>query len=78
MKFLKTFWKYWKAFGHKVGAVQSFIVYFLLYYLLISIPGLIYRIFQDPLNVKPNKNQKSNFSAWQGKKESLEEARMQF
>ncbi len=77
MKFIKIFWKHWRAFGKKLGTIQTYILYGLFYILFISIPCIISRFFFDPLGLK-EVSKKSNFGAWQGKKETLSDARMQF
>jgi hypothetical protein len=78
MKLLKLFWKYWRAFGKKLGTIQAYIIYGLFYLIFMSIPGIISRLFFDPLHIKAAPEQKSNFQTWTGKKETLSDARMPF
>ena len=78
MNLLRIIWTYWRAFGKKFGAVQAYIIYSIFYAIFMSIPGIISQLFFDPLGIKQKSGQQSNFQQWQGKKETLSDARMQF
>ncbi len=45
MKLLKNIYKYWLLFSHYLGLVQSFLILFLFYYLVITPVGFLRRIF---------------------------------
>jgi hypothetical protein len=78
MRLLSEIWKKWRTIGKKIASFQSQILFGILYLSLMSIVGMISRLFFDLLHIKLTHDQQSNFSSWQFKKETLEESRMQF
>lgn len=63
--------------GKKVGTFQSQVIFSIFYIVVMSIFGIAYRLFFDPLEIR-KKIKGSNFKAWPHRKVNLESARMQY
>lgn len=75
MTTLRTAWAGWKRFAHKVGVVQTIVLVWLFYWLIVPVFSLIR--FGNPLRLRPNRPG----SFWISRKpraHSLEEVRRQF
>jgi hypothetical protein len=42
--FLKSLWNGWKAFAHKLGVVQTFIMMTVFYFLVLGVARLVYLV----------------------------------
>lgn len=81
MNFLKLAWRKWLVASRIIGNFQSQVIFSLFYIIFLSIVGLIFRFFGDPLDVKnkkSNSKDKSNFKPWVHQEGSLVTARKQF
>ncbi len=80
MYFFKVAWRKWLGFARIIGNFQSQVVFSLFYLLMLSIVGIIFRFFVDPLNIKTKKfsNKRSNFYSWQHQNDNIIDARKQF
>lgn len=81
MSFLKIVWRKWIFITRIIGNFQSQVIFSLFYIIFLSIVGLIFRFFGDPLNIKnkkSNSKDKSNFKPWVHQEDSLVTARKQF
>lgn len=74
MNILKTAWKKWLKIARIIGNFQAQVLFTALYFLLFWIVGLITRNSGDPLKLRKNKVH-SNFSPWEYKTETLDQAR---
>lgn len=81
MYFFKVVWRKWLGFARIIGNFQSQVIFSLFYIIFLSIIGLIFRFFGDPLDIKnkkTNPKKMSNFKPWAHQKDSLVTARKQF
>ena len=77
MKFIKKIWKQWLKIGRIIGNFQAQVIFTLFYFILFWMVGLISRLSSDPLRLK-KPNHRSNYSPWEYKTETLEQARKQY
>lgn len=52
MDVLRMLWARWKAFGHGLATVQSRVLLFLFYYVILGPFALAMRVFSDPLGLR--------------------------
>ncbi len=52
MHLLRVLWVRWKAFGHRLATIQSRILLFLFYYVVLPPFALAMRAFSDPLRLR--------------------------
>lgn len=67
MSFLKFIWKKWLSFAKPIGNFQLQVLFSIFYLIFLSILGIIFRFFKDPLDIKRSKNKHkklSNFTDW--------------
>lgn len=60
---LKTVWGKWLKVSKIIGNFNILLIFTLVYFIILWIPGLLIRYFSDPLKLKKNKSN-SNFSVW--------------
>lgn len=60
---LNHLWRGWIEISKKIGNFNILLIFTLIYYVLLWIPGFYIRFFTDPLGIKKNKL-RSNFSPW--------------
>ncbi|KKR54996.1 MAG: hypothetical protein UT92_C0009G0003 [Candidatus Curtissbacteria bacterium GW2011_GWA1_40_24] len=80
MTYLKWLWSKWLPIAQAIGNFNAQVI-LTIFYLVLMLPlGLIYRLFSDPLKIKPNKisQQKTNFGKWEYLKKDIETARKQY
>jgi len=73
---LKKIWTGWMKFGRWLGDYVARLLYTGFYFTIVLPFGLIVRLTQDPLNIKPKTS--SNWSPRQPREQSLDEARRSF
>lgn len=73
MEFIKILWKKWLRVVHSIGSFQTQILFSLMYLTLFLPIGLWIRFFDNALEKKNKKKEKSNFSQWSYPKQTLEE-----
>ena len=80
MTFLKWLWSKWLPIAQTIGNFNAQVILTIFYLVVIFPLGLVYRFFDDPLNIKTNKIslQKTNFKKWDHLKQNLEEATKQY
>jgi hypothetical protein len=81
MYFVKLAWRKWQGVARIIGDFQSQVILSLFYIILLSIVGLIYRFFGDPLDIKNkklNSKNKSNFKPWAHQEDTVVTSRKQF
>lgn len=81
MILVKKIWNKWQSSAKIIGNFQTQVIFSVFYILILSIVGVIFRFFVDPLNIKNKKSpqiKKSNFQPWQHPQETIIQARRQF
>ena len=80
MKFIKTLFKKWLFVAKIIGNFQSQVIFAIFYIVALSVFGIIFRFFNDPLVIKKNSisKKKTNFSSWEHLPENVDQARKQF
>jgi hypothetical protein len=73
---MRKFWKSTKAVLKKIGFFQGRILLSLFYYIFIVPPGLLVRMFSDPLGVKARPE--SFWKEWEFTSRTKEEMERQF
>lgn len=59
----KTVWGKWLKASRIIGNFNVLLIFTLIYFTILWIPGFFTRFFSDPLKVKKTKSN-SNFSTW--------------
>lgn len=72
----KPLWRKWIKLSEKIGKFNILLIFTLIYFTLLWIPGLLIRFFSDPLKIKKT-NLNSNFTPWKYK-EDLKQAKKSY
>lgn len=59
----KPLWQKWLEISKKISNFNILLIFTLIYFLLLWLPGLLTRFFSDPLKIKQLKKN-SNFTKW--------------
>ncbi len=71
----KRIWTQWRRAAHAIGVVQTRFLMFLIYLFVVVPTGVMMRISNDPLHLKPRPN---NCEPVRQEERTLENARRQF
>lgn len=52
-KILSLLWQRWKAFGHRLATIQSRVLLFVFYYLVLAPFAIGLKLWSDPLGLRP-------------------------
>lgn len=74
MRILKSVWGKWQKIAKKIGHFQALIIFSVFYFLVLWIVGIFISFLTDPLNIKKNKLNKSNFIPWLHEEDNLKSA----
>lgn len=80
MKIIGKAWKKWLVVSRAIGNFQGQVIFSVFYLVFLSVLGIIFRFFADPIKIKTKKSfkKRSNLLHFTYKDQSLIDLRRQF